>query len=286
MTDDLKKTYVTVFAVAYCFLSGIVFGHIKNEASQFPDIEFSESRFDIVVLVGAGIIPETPVFEPDKRLSKKELAVWAALSENLGDGGETPDTEALAKAALSKGLIDSLDGDATYAHLNQLFFEGQLKIEDAGRTPSKAEAASFIAAEFHTEAGLTLLTKRGLRIGGTGEVTSVESRSGHHGSAYFISIGGTILEMYSHGRVANGSTDLLQWQGRTVSRSFLRSDGDSAMWAYLEAKPEVQEVIEEPVVVEQPTASEPPPEQRDLLYGLIAAVLILGLILFVRKRRH
>ena len=39
-----------------CLISGNVLAHIKNEASQFPDIEFSESRFDIVVLVGAGII--------------------------------------------------------------------------------------------------------------------------------------------------------------------------------------------------------------------------------------
>jgi hypothetical protein len=238
------------------------------------------------VLVGAGIIPETPVFEPDKALSRKELATWAALAANLGVGGETPDTEALAKAALDQGVVDSLDGDATYDDLNRIFFAGRLTVEDAGRTPSKAEAASFIAAELHGDAGQDLLGKRGLRTGGTGEVTLVESRSGHHGSAYFITIGGTTLEMYSHGRVANGPTDLLQWQGLNVSRSFVRGDGDSTMWAYLEAQPVVEEVIEEPVTVEEPVAIEPPPEQRNLLYGLIVGVVILGLILFVRRRRH
>jgi hypothetical protein len=269
-----------------CIAAANAFAHIKNEASQFPDIEFSESRFDIVVLVGAGIIPETPVFEPDKALSRKELATWAALAANLGVGGETPDTEVLAKAALDQGVVDSLDGDATYDDLNRIFFAGRLTVEDAGRTPSKAEAASFIAAELHGDAGQDLLGKRGLRTGGTGEVTLVESRSGHHGSAYFITIGGTTLEMYSHGRVANGPTDLLQWQGLNVSRSFVRGDGDSTMWAYLEAQPVVEEVIEEPVTVEEPVAIEPPPEQRNLLYGLIVGVVILGLILFVRRRRH
>jgi len=272
--------------VACCFVFGSALAHIKNEASQFPDIEFSESRFDIVVLVGAGIIPETPVFEPDKALSIKELAVWAALSANLGAGGETPDTEALAQAALNQGLVESLDGKATYKDLNRMFFDGQLTIEEAKRTPSKAEAASFIAAQLNTNAGLALLAKRGLRAGGTGEVTSVESRSGHHGSAYFIGIGGRTLEMHSHGRVANGPTDLLQWQGRVVSRSFVRGEGDSAMWAYLEVQPIVEEVIEEAVIVEEPVTITPPPKQRNLLYGLIVAVVVLGLILFVRRRRH
>jgi hypothetical protein len=282
---NVRAGKMTWLVVACCFASGTAVAHIKNEASQFPDIEFSESRFDIVVLVGVGIIPETPVFEPDKALSIKDLAIWAALSAELGAGGETPDTEALAQAALGHGLVDTLDGEATYADINRLFFDGQQTIEDAQRIPSKAEAASFIAAQLHTDAGLALLAKRGLKTGGTGEVTSVESRSGHHGSAYFISIGGTTLEMHSHGRVANGPTDLLQWQGRTVSRSFLRGEGESTMWAYLEAQAIMEEVSEEPVVVEEPVTITPPPEQRNLLYGLIGAVVVLGLVLFMRRRR-
>jgi len=274
-----------VLMVACCLASDIAIAHIKNEASQFPDIEFSESRFDIVVLVGAGIIPETPVFEPDQTFSKRDLATWAALSAKLGAGGETPDTGALAQAALNQGLVDTLDGEATYADINRLFFAGQLTIEDAQRTLSKAEAASLIAAQLHTDVGLALLAKLELKTGGTGEVNRVETRVGHHGSAYFITVGGMTLEMDSHGRVANGPTDLLQWQGRVVSRSFLRGEGDAAMWAYLEAQPIVEEVIEEPVTIEEPVVIEPPPKQRNLLYVLILAVWFLGFVLFARSRR-
>ena len=274
-------------AILCCIAAASAVAHIKNEASQFPDIEFSESRFDIVVLVGAGIIPETPVFEPDKALSKKELAVWAALAENLGAGGETPDTEALARAALAKGLVDTLEGEANYADLNRIFFADQLTIdEEAQRSPSKAEAASFIAAQLDGDAGRALLSKRGLRVGDTGEVISVESKSGHHGSAYFITVGDKTMEMYSHGRVANGPTDLLQWQGLIVNRSFIRGGGDSTMWAYLETQPVVETVVEEPAIVEEPVEIAPPPKQRNLLYGLIVAVLVLGLVLFIRTRRH
>jgi hypothetical protein len=282
----MKVNVARILCALLVLVTGIALAHIKNEASQFPDIEFSDSRFDIVVLVGAGIIPETPVFEPDKPLSKKELATWAALSSNLGAGGETPDIEALARAALDEGLVDSLEGNASYADLNGIFFDGRIALDDSERTPSRAEAATFIAQELQTEAGLALLAKRGLSVGDGGEVTAVESRTGHHGSAYFLTIGGTTREMDSHGRVANGPTDLLQWQGLNVSRSFVRGEGDSAMWAFLEAQPVVEEVIEVPVVVDEPVVVEPPPEQRNLLYVLIAGIVILGLILFLRTRRH
>ncbi len=81
---------VVTVAVLGSLTVGIAAAHIKNEASQFPDIEFSDARFDIVVLVGAGIIPETPVFEPDAPFSRFDLATWAALAENLGVGGKPP----------------------------------------------------------------------------------------------------------------------------------------------------------------------------------------------------
>ncbi len=51
-----RLTLVVVTIVA-SFSFDIAVAHIKNEASQFPDIEFSYARFDIVLLVGAGIIP-------------------------------------------------------------------------------------------------------------------------------------------------------------------------------------------------------------------------------------
>jgi len=100
-----NRLILVLAAIVASLTVGNAAAHIKNEASQFPDIEFSDARFDIVLLVGAGIIPETPVFEPDTPFSRGDLASWAALAENLGAGGETPDTEKLAAAALERGLI-------------------------------------------------------------------------------------------------------------------------------------------------------------------------------------
>ena len=282
----LRSRNAIVLIVCW-FVGSNALAHIKNEASQFPDIEFSASRFDIVVLVGAGIIPETPVFEPDKPMSKRELAVWAGLAADLGSGGETPDIASLADSALHEGLVDTLEGDATLADLNMAIFEGVLSVENAETVPTKAEAATFIAEQLPLDAGMTLLNRMGLRVGGTGVVSAVHTGDSHHGAAtYIITIEGTSLPMYSHGRVANGPVDLLQWQGRTVGRSFVRGDGHSAMWTYLETEQIKELVAEKPTAEVLETPVEPPPADRTLLYGLTAAVVVLGLALFFRRRRQ
>lgn len=283
LTRSIRMACAAIGVLAYA--SAVA--HIKNEATQFPDIEFSDARFDIVVLVGAGIIPETPVFEPDRALTKKDLASWIALTEGLAPGGETPDVDALAAAALDKDLVSSLDGDASIADVNRLFFAGQLDVKGAAGAPSKAEAASLIAGALNTAAGAGLLEKRRLAAGGTGAVSDVTIQKGHHGDAYVMTIGEVTLPMDEHGRVANGPTDLLQWQDRRVIRSFVRGSGDHAHWLYLEAEPrEVAQPAEvmATTITEAP-AVETPPADRSLLYWLVAAVVLLGVALFFKRRQ-
>ncbi len=278
----------TVAIILGLTLAGPASAHIKNDASQFPDIEFSDARFDIVILVGAGIIPETPVFEPDTPLTLTDLAVWAALFNNLGEGGETPDTEALAKAALDQGLVKTLEGQASYADINDLFFQGHLVLEQATSTPTKVEAASFIAARFVTPAGVSLLEKRGLQAGPTGEISQVESRtSPDGGSSYFITMGGTTMPMYAHGRVANGPTDLVQWQGKSIKKSFVRKQGELTLWMYLEAEPAKMVEAEAVTIAGLAGADTEPVVQtnRKLLFGLVGGVLVLGVLLFFRRKR-
>lgn len=294
----MQSLLLTVcLAASLLLLTAIAKAHIKNEASQFPDIEYSDARFDIVMLVGAGVIPETPVFEPDKPLSRRELAAWVALARGLKPGGETPDTDELAQAANDAELVDSLEGDATFSELNDAFFGGEADVADAETTPTKAEAAGFIAAHLDTEVGLALLERRNLSHGETGIVGPVETQKGHHGSVYLMTVGGMAQPMDEHGRVANGPTDLLQWEGRTVRRSFVRKSGDSAVWVYLEAEPPVEAaetpaegVAATPSPVASTDAGETSagaaePVDRSMLFALVAIVVVLGFILFFRRRR-
>lgn len=261
--------------------------HVKNEETQFPDIEFSEARFDVVLLAAAGIVPETPVFEPDRPLSRRDVASWVALAQGLGKGGETPDTDALAKAALTAGAVASLDGEATFGELAAAFFPGQAAPEREGETPTKAQAAQFVASRLVTATGDSPLLDR-LRIveGPTGTVAAVASEGAGHGAVYVVTIGETKAPAYAHVRVANGPSDLLVWQGRVVRRSLSREIDGQMRLIYLEAEPQsaapnTAAPDESPAAAAEERSSATGP----LLYGLLAAVALLGVLLFARRRR-
>jgi len=283
---NLIVSLMTVLLIA---LPAEALAHVKNEETQFPDIEFSDARFDIVLLAAAGLIPETPVFEPDRPLSRRDLASWIALAEGLGEGGETPDTDALAQAAFGAGKVQSLDGEATLGELSAAFFGEQVKIEVAGETPTKAAAATFLAEHLATPMdGITLLARAGVSEGPTGEIREVRSeRTADGDNAYFITIGEMTAPAYQHVRVANGPTDLLAWQGRIISRSFTRTFNGQTLWVYLEAESMAAPAASGETGAEQQTqaAETKSIASSPLFYGLVAGVLVLGVVLFARKRR-
>lgn len=260
--------------------------HIKNDETQFPDIDFSKARFDIVLLAAAGVIPETPVFEPDRPLQRRDLAVWLALGKGAAEGGENPDVDGLAKAALKAGLIESLDGAASFGDIDRLFFNGAIASGQPASTPTRAEAASYLARHLGVSTdGMSLLQRRGLSGGPTGIVTRVTSNPGDDGDmVYVVAVGDVARPFYAHGRVARGPADLLAWEGRTVSHSLMRTIDGRDMWTYLEAQP---------FITSAAASSQEPPRKGDsaasgrgyLLYGLVAAIVLLGAGLFFRGKR-
>ena len=281
-----RRSMLVCVAMAASFTFCNAFAHITNEASQGPDVGASGLGGDIMLLVVAEIMPETPDFAPDAPLSRFDLASWAALAADLGEGGETPDTDALAAAALQQGLVESTDGQATYEEISDMFFRGQLTPDRPAATPTKGEAASYIATHLTTSAGEVLLAGRGVRMGPAGHVARVESQSNPDGgNTYMITIGAMSLPMYAHGRVANGPIDLVQWDGRTVRRSFIREQGDLILWTYLEAEPIAAAVLGSNLGAREDRTGSQLTTNRNLLYGLAAAALGLGLLLFFRRRR-
>lgn len=279
-------TYAWALCLLLCVYPGISVGHIKNEATQFPDIEYSPARFDIVALVGLGVIPETPVFEPDSKLSKNDLATWGALLKGLRKGGETPDVGALASLALEAGLVDTLEGDATVADLDQLFPGTGAAAMDKTQSISKAEAASLIAAALGTDTGQYLLEERGLRLGPTGEVTSVDTQKGHHGGHFYqVTIDGQLLALDEHGRVANGPTDVLQWVGRKIQRSIIRGTADQQRMIYLEAERPAVAPSPEPEATSADVVVPVQEKDQKLLYVLVLLVVVMGVVLFFNRRR-
>lgn len=237
MKTILNRLAIQAVAMIMVLACGQVQAHILNETSQFPDIKTSEARFDIVLLVGAGVVPETPEFEPDKNLARTDLAAWAAQLAGLLKSADKPDIKALASAALEQGLVSSLEGDATYADLNKVFLLGKGATGEADAVPTRAQAASYLVAGLLTPVAGSLLEKTAIVPGPTGVVTSVESKTNPDGgSSQFLAIGDTSLPVYTHAKVGNGSSSLAKWKGLTVRRSFIRKLGDISVWLYLEAE--------------------------------------------------
>lgn len=303
-----KRVGMTLFTGCLVFLLAALLmvqpasAHILNEKSQFPDIEATDARFDIIMLVGAGIIPQTPVFEPERPLSRHDLASWAALANGLLEGGEKPDVDRLAEEALSAGLVDSLDGEATYEDIDQAIFSGRLG-EQSDEVPTRAEAAAFIAEHFMEPIdGESLMERLGLKEGPKGIIEAVDTEEDDHGhgAAYVFTIDGEKWMVDHHGRVGNGPTDLLQWEGMTVSRSLVgEHHGDEAL-VYVEAgTPEeepgedeesAEETLPEQLLGGQPDEDEPEQSEESsttsplLVYGIGALAVILAIALFVRKK--
>ena len=124
-------------------------------------------------------------------------------------------------------------------------------------------------------------------MGPAGHTAKVEiQRNPDGGNTYMITIGDTSLPMFAHGRVANGPTDLIQWDGRNVRRSFIRERGDLAVWIYLEAEPIKTPEPDGGSATIDDQAMPQASTNRRLLYGLVAAASGLGLILFFQGRRN
>jgi hypothetical protein len=228
-----------ILAVSVSLLGGPVslIAHTSNEATLFPDIKSSQARFDVILLVAAGIIPETDNFHPDNRLTRLDLAAWGTLAKGLAEAGNPPNIKALAGVAMRKGLIKTVDGDASYEDINKVIFMGRLEPESPGTVPSRAEAAEYITANLNVYVeGETLLARKQMQYGPTGRIEKVESKTNPDGgNTFYITVDGMTHAMYTHGKVANGPVDLKEWQGRTVRRSIIRDLGQFKLWLFLEA---------------------------------------------------
>jgi len=234
----MKGFYTLGAAALLTATMGVVCAHTQNAATLFSDITTSEVQDDIVLLAAVGIIPETRQFEPEAKLSKHVLASWVALAYGLGVGGEHPDIDALSNAAIKQGLLTSLDGLANYADINNALFSGELSVHHPGDIPSKAEAAKFVANNLDTVTNdTTLLTRKAMKKGPTGEVEFVESRMNIDGSkSYFITIWHETYPFYAHGKLSNGPEELDKWVGHQIKKSIVRDLNGLTVLIYLQAE--------------------------------------------------
>ena len=218
-----KKVLAIVFA---CMLvSTSTFAHVMNRNNTFEDLALTEAADKIVMLSALGIVSYLDngfAFKPTMTLTAKDLAAWVATYNGLQ--GETSD--ALAKAALDEELVSTIDGDATYALVNEAYFHGKLTLENPEQTMTREQFALFMFEHLTADIGNhTLLDMAQFTPGPTGVVEHAERvtkniPSGSTASVYMITINGEQYEMGMHPRVIADSVDPTVWIGQKVAQSW------------------------------------------------------------------
>ena len=237
MTYIVNINYLLRLIILLTLISNNSIAHTTNEETLFPDIKSLDARFDIILLVGVGIIPETENFWPNKPMTLVDLAAWVGLSEGLVEIKDSLDIDLLAHSALKAGIAESLDGQANLSDVNKMIFQGRLLPTNEKAVLNRVDAAVYIAENItNIIEGDSWLQQKNMRVGPSGEVTKVESKINPDGSSlFFVTVAGETHPVFSHGKLANGPTDLHQWKGRLIRRSIIRDLGSMELWVFLEA---------------------------------------------------
>ena len=219
----MKK--VIAIIVACMLVSTSAFAHVMNRNNTFEDLALTEAADEIVMLSALGIVSYLDngfAFKPTTTLTAKDLAAWVAMYNGLQ--AETSDE--LAKAALEAELVTTIEGDATYALVNDAYFHGKLTLENPGQTMTREQFALFVFEHLTADiGGHTLLDMAKFTPGPKGVVEQVERvtkniPSGSTASVFMITINGEQYEMGMHPRVIADSVDPTVWIGQTVAQSW------------------------------------------------------------------
>lgn len=206
-----------------------VLAHVQNEASLYSDITYSEAKEQIVILHGIGAIAlegGANLYKPFEMLTLRDLAYWAGIFAGLGEGGLSADD--IREAALEVGLVSSLDGQATYADVNQAYYDGAAPVDDATASLTREEFALYMGQFFDSEVdGITLIERAGFVEGPKGNVDDVEkyavTEGGHTYDVFRISIGGEWYQVSDHPKIVHGPVDLSQWVGKAIEASWIEA---------------------------------------------------------------
>lgn len=221
----MKKLILLLTLFTFLF-STSVFAHVSNEKTIYDDIEYSEAKEQIVYLRGLNVIAYehgAHLFKPQDLLTKGDLAFWAASFKGLA--GHKAEKEEVQNLALENGLINSLEGNASYEDVNIAYFNGAASIENVEKELTREEFALFMG-QFLTEPveGKTLFEMAGFEAGPSGVVENVSFETEGEGQeAYKIfsySINGSDYQLSQHPKVLYGPIDLSLWEGVEIKESW------------------------------------------------------------------
>ncbi|WP_312109018.1 hypothetical protein [Brevibacillus reuszeri] len=209
----------------------VVSAHIVNEQNLYDDLEYSKAKTEIVYLSGLGIIPYdhhgSTLFAPQDKLTRGDLAVWVGTFMGAADKEASHDD--IMAAAVKKGLVSAVDGNATYADVNQAYFKGKVALSNANQELTKEEFALFMAEHLSDSIdGKTIYDQGGFIPGPNGKVEKVtvqeeKDGAGNSVKVYALTLAGNNYVLSAHPRILQASVDPAEWEGKNIQESWLIS---------------------------------------------------------------
>jgi hypothetical protein len=226
----MKKVYLSLLLIMLfaSIFSASVGAHVTNEKTLYDDIQYSKAIEQIVYLNGLNVIPfesGAALYKPTERLSKKDLAFWAASF--AGIGAANAKREDLEQEAVKKGIVGNLEGNATYADVNQAYFKGKAPVQHPDQTLTREDFALFMGQFFNQKVdGKTLYERAHSEHGPTGVIEKVTStplrkEGGQIENQFMFTIKGKDYQVAEHPKVMYGPTDLSGWNGKKIADSRL-----------------------------------------------------------------
>jgi hypothetical protein len=202
--------------------------HVVNDQTIYEDIQYSAVKEQIVILSGLGVIASehgASLFRPNEKLTRMELALWAGTFLKLTDADAA--AQDITKAAWDKGIITSLQGNATYQDANQAYFQGQAKAAQPDAEMTREAFISFMASYLDQKInGKTLYERAGCSPGASGLIEAVTQQEvkdakGSVSKVYILQINGKKLVLGAHPKIIHASVDPAQWKGKNIVSSWL-----------------------------------------------------------------
>lgn len=218
------KHFLSMLIAVLLLMPTVASAHIVNDQNLYEDLQYSKAKSEIVYLTGLGVIPYehgTMLFSPKDKLTRAELGFWAGSFYKLKEQGAPHDK--YAAAALEKGLLSTLEGNATFDDVNRAFFQGKIQVENPQEEVSREEFALFVYEHRNEKVDdKSLYDHAGLVSGpaGTVEKVTVQDKTPQ------LKLGDRELTLSSHPRVLNASVDPATWEGRTLEQSWLKTADD------------------------------------------------------------
>ncbi|MFC0215027.1 hypothetical protein ACFFK0_21770 [Paenibacillus chartarius] len=226
----LRRIVFIAILLLFVQTSTAAFAHVENEKTLYDDIETSRALEDIVYLRGMGLIAAEPgakLFRPLAPLQKADLAYWAGTFKGFGGDGKQP--EQVRAEALRSGLVTSLEGDATYADVNRAYLDGREAADQSDAKLTREQFATYLRSAVQQPAAAGSLVQRlGYVQGPSGTIERVIENIVGEGAAayasYTIVVGGKEYKLSEHPKALYGPTDLKQWQGKTLSETWMAGE--------------------------------------------------------------